>query len=257
MNIEEPRYLLTIGSDAKTVKGEKHNYLTGIHYALPHREVYAHKWAAKLLHAAGIDNFNACQWATTCKDPCLNTAGRGRFSTTQTARAKRTVFRLLRYSKFRLKLVDEVYKLVCKARRRNMTPCVRPNGTTDEDYGWLLDRYLKLIPDLQFYDYSKSLRRCLTNTRSNYHLTYSFDGTKAGHVKAGIAMKHGINVAKVYKGELPNYDTVAGKTIYVLDGDKKHGDLRFLDPPIGMIVGLRAKGRAKKENLGFAGTLAE
>ena len=65
-------YLLTIGSDAKTIRGEVYGYRTGIMYLLP---------------AKGSEIINVCKFATPeCIRVCLNTAGRGQFNSTQLAR---------------------------------------------------------------------------------------------------------------------------------------------------------------------------
>lgn len=58
------------------------------------------------------------------------------------------------------------------------------------------------------------------------------------------AIEHGNNVAVVFRGPLPK--TWANRR--VIDGDRD--DLRFLDP-MGVIVGLKAKGRAKHDESGF------
>ena len=59
------------------------------------------------------------------------------------------------------------------------------------------------------------------------------------------ANKYGVNLAVVFRNkELP--ETFLGRP--VINGDKD--DLRFLDPK-GVIVGLYAKGQAKKDNSGF------
>jgi len=239
----EPNYLLTIGSDAKTVKGERYNYLTGIHYALPSRSVYDHRWAAKVLLRNDIANYNACPWAGNCENPCLNTAGRGRFDATQTARAKRTVYKLLKPDQFKWKMIDEVEALERKAERKGMTPCVRPNGTTDESYGWLIDCF----SDIQFYDYTKSIKKLLNNKRDNYHLTFSYDGTAKNKRECRKALSHGHNVAVVFRGGPDTWP----KKVYghrVINGDDS--DLRFKDPK-GVFVGLTAKGEAKKNTSGF------
>jgi hypothetical protein len=53
-----------------------------------------------------------------------------------------------------------------------------------------------------------------------------------------------VNIAVVFSGPLPKI----WRGRKVIDGDTT--DLRFLDPR-GIIVGLKAKGRAKSENSGF------
>ena len=67
------------------------------------------------------------------------------------------------------------------------------------------------------------------------------DGNEAD-VRRAIAA--GMNVATVFRKALPA--THMGLPVY--DGDDS--DLRFLDPA-GVIVGLKAKGRAKKDTTGF------
>ena len=61
---------------------------------------------------------------------------------------------------------------------------------------------------------------------------------------ARLASSAGMNVAVVFKKELP--DTYFGKK--VINGDDT--DLRFLDEK-NVIVGLKAKGKAKKDTSGF------
>ena len=54
-----PGYLLGVGADTKTVKGEKYGYLTGIQYLTP---------------ADGSGIANLCPFASAgCKASCLNT----------------------------------------------------------------------------------------------------------------------------------------------------------------------------------------
>jgi hypothetical protein len=105
------------------------------------------------------------------------------------------------------------------------------------------ERYLDmtLYPEIQFYDYTKwdpSTRRI----SSNYHLTFS----RSEHEKPETMFRmlaRGFNVAVVFD---KLWDTYHGRE--VIDGDKT--DLRFLDPT-GVIVGLTAKGDAKKDESGF------
>ena len=101
------------------------------------------------------------------------------------------------------------------------------------------------FPDLEFYDYTKILGRKI-NHIENYSLTFSAaDGNDADVAKA---MQQGYNIATVFgiKKTLPMPETYMG--IPVFNGDES--DLRFLDPH-GVIVGLYAKGKAKKDTTGF------
>jgi len=98
----------------------------------------------------------------------------------------------------------------------------------------------------QFYDYTKNIRRALAYAAgqypANYHLTFSRSESNADDVAR--ALLAGVNVAVVFRKALPA--TWGGRP--VIDGDAH--DLRFLDPR-GVIVGLRAKGRAKRDVSGF------
>ena len=58
-----------------------------------------------------------------------------------------------------------------------------------------------------------------------------------------MALQQGMNVAMVFD-KLP--DTYMGRPVFNAD----ETDLRFLDPK-GVILGLKAKGRAKKDTSGF------
>ena len=80
----------------------------------------------------------------------------------------------------------------------------------------------------------------------NYHLTFSAaDGNDTDVLKA---IASGMNVATVFglKKTEPMPETYNGRTVF--NGDES--DLRFLDPK-GVVVGLYAKGRAKKDTSGF------
>lgn len=125
-----------------------------------------------------------------------------------------------------------------------MTPVFRLNGTSD--IRWELHDVIQRFPDVQFYDYTKITNRRVKDL-ANYHLTFSqADGNGADVVKAIAA---GMNVATVFRKVLPA--THAGLPVH--DGDSD--DLRFLDPR-GVIVGLKAKGRVKKDTSGFVVDIA-
>jgi hypothetical protein len=94
---------------------------------------------------------------------------------------------------------------------------------------------------VQFYDYTKILGRKVKNL-PNYHLTFSkADGNDSDVAEALLA---GMSVVAVYD-KVP-----AG----VPSADED--DLRFLDPK-GVMLGLKAKGRAKKDYSGFVIRLTE
>jgi hypothetical protein len=214
--------LLSIGTDAKTSKGEKLGFLTGILYLAPHT----------------IAGPSVCPFATIeCKDLCLYTAGRGGFTSVQKARIAKTTFWRTDPDGFKAQLVAEIAALVRKAAKAGLTPCVRLNGTSD--IKWEESGIMERFPDVQFYDYTKyppTLRKTLP---ANYHLTYSYTGVALSDQWSEQWAKRGVNTAVVFRGGLPS--KWKGRT--VVDGDPS--DLRFNDER-GVIVGLKAKGAARK-----------
>jgi hypothetical protein len=225
--------LLSIGQDAKTIKGEKKGYLTGILYLAPSDESVA------------FGGFNTCPMASDgCKTGCLFKAGRAMiFPMINQARIRKTIELKTDRPAFVSQLEREIQALIRKAKRENLTPCVRVNGTSD--LPWLALELSTMFPEVQFYDYTK-LPHPWTRVRANYHLTFS-------HSENNIAdcidaLKHGVNVAVVFgtkKGQpLPQF--WHGYT--VISGDES--DLRFSDPK-GVVIGLYAKGPAKMDTTGF------
>jgi len=104
----------------------------------------------------------------------------------------------------------------------------------------------KEFPLVQFYDYTKIPRPYL-RARGNYHVTFSL--SESNSATAIDALKHGVNVAAVFhvKRGQPLPETFLGAP--VIDGDLH--DLRFLDGYRGAVIGLRAKGKAKRDTSGF------
>lgn len=219
------RYL-SVAQDAKTRKGESRGYLTGVLYLAPANE-------------AGPE-VNLCPKSTAeCRYGCLYTAGMaGVFSSVIKARLERTRLYLLNPRAFIVELVRDVERLVQDAQSKGLTPCVRINGTSD-----LPKLALELsarFPGVQFYDYTK-IPKPRSHQRANYHLTMSFSGENRAECLA--ALTRGVSVAVVFatgRGK-PLPDVWEGYR--VVDGDES--DLRFLDPA-PVVVGLRAKGQARK-----------
>jgi hypothetical protein len=218
--------LLSVESDAKTTKGIAFGYLTGILYLAPATE------------ADGIHNL--CPMASDeCRKACLYGAGMaGVFPTIKEARVAKTLQYLSSPEEFKGLLAADIRKLVKFAKAGGLIPAVRINGTSDLPQ--LALELAAIFPEVQFYDYTK-IPRPWQRTRSNYHLTFSFSGTNLE--KCLEALQNGINVTVVFRGQLP--ETWNGHQ--VIDGDVS--DLRFLDPT-GVIVGLKAKGDARRMSTG-------
>ena len=237
-------------SSAKTEKGEIKGWLTGICYLSP---------------AAESGFANLCLWAGNCKAVCLNFAGRGALNTVQKARQRKTA-RLCHYGVelFLLNAALDLLSLVQKAKRKGFGIACRLDGTSDlglvnyraEVFG---GRTLaELFPSVSFYEYTKSVSRMFAfldgEFPQNVHLTFSYDGLK-NRAAADAVLNAGGNVAVCFADEFP--ETFLGAE--VINGDET--DLRFLDQksPVGLfevkargcVVGLKAKGRAKRLETGF------
>lgn len=228
--------LLTTGNQ-KTLKGEKKGYITYILHLAP-------------ADVAGVGNM--CPKATAgCKESCLNLSGHGGMlhkdtgtNPVQEARKRKTRWFATDRKAFLAALESDITKAIKQAERKGMTPVFRLNGTSDlawEKYG-----IIQKFPNVQFYDYTKIPNRKVAHL-TNYHLTFSqADGNDADVAQA---MANGMNVAVVFRKALP----LEYKGRVVADGDES--DLRFLDPA-GVIVGLKAKGKARTDTSGFVVDIA-
>ena len=137
----------------------------------------------------------------------------------------------------------EINSLIRKAIKNGYTPTVRLNGTSDIRWENIKfengDTLFTRFPDIQFYDYTKINNR--KGIPTNYHLSWSYSAANPRYTKG---MPSNMNAVAVFNGGLP--DTFLN--MKVVDGDTN--DLRFLDPT-GIVVGLKAKGSAKKDTSGF------
>jgi putative transposon-encoded protein len=221
--------LLGIDTNQKTIKGQKMGYMTGILYLSP----------------SNISGKNLCPHSSAgCRAACLNTAGRGKMNMVQNARLKKTQFFLSNKVAFVHQLTKEIAALEKRAAKKGMKPCVRLNGTSD--IPWENLGIIQLFPNIQFYDYTPSVKRMTSFIKKelpkNYHLTFSKKENNQSLVELVVEM--GGNVAVVFANDFPK--KYLGKK--VVNGDES--DLRFLDGK-KVIVGLKAKGRAKKDSSGF------
>lgn len=216
--------LLTV-ENAKTKKGESLGYLTGILYLAP----------------ANMSGRNLCPKASAgCKAACLNSAGRGQFDSIQRARLDKTLLFNNNLPGFIEQLKEDIQAVIRKAEREGLKPAIRLNGTSDIMWDRITD-IIQSFPEVQFYDYTKISSRFTRQLPANYHLTFSLSETNFN--EAVEVLKLGYNVAAVF------FD-VPSKFIgfEVINGDNH--DLRFLDKK-GVVVGLTAKGKAKKDTSGF------
>jgi len=231
--------LLSVSSDAKTIKGETLGFLTGILYLAP----------------ATTTKWNTCPMAkmAQCDVACLNTAGRGAFSSVQQARINKTTWFFTDRNDFMQQLVVDIAKLIQKAYKKGLKPLVRLNGTSDirwETVGFTDVSGIEYVnifaafPNTQFYDYTKIANR--GELPSNYDVTFSYSGVEGFQPYVEKALLNNMRMAVVFRKEQDIPATFKG--IRVVSGDKS--DVRHLDDD-GVIVGLYAKGKAKLDTTGF------
>jgi hypothetical protein len=223
-------------ANPKIQKGTKLGYLSFILHLAP----------------ADLSGKNTCPKATEgCKAACLNTAGRGGMfrkgentNMIQKARIRKTNYFYNDREGFLADLEADIRKGIKLATKLGLTPVFRLNGTSDlswEKYG-----IIEKFPTVQFYDYTKVLGRKVSHL-PNYFLIFSkADGNDSDVAEA---IMQGMNVAAVFDAVPTEH---MGRP--VIDADEH--DLRFLDAK-GVIAGLKAKGRAKKDYSGFVIRLKE
>ena len=213
-----------------------------------------------ILHLAPytVSGKNTCPKATPgCIASCLNTAGRGGMfkkgettNTIQQARIRKTNLFFSDRDQFFTYLINDIKLAIRQSAKLGLIPVFRLNGTSDiawEKYDVLNtgNNIFEFFPQVQFYDYTKILGRKFKDIK-NYNLTFSAaDGNDADVAQAII---EGYNIAVVFgiKKTLPMPDRFM--SLPVFNGDDS--DLRFLDPK-NVVVGLYAKGKAKKDTTGF------
>ena len=229
--------LLSIGTNAKTIKGDKYGFLTGVMYLAPYT----------------LSGYNVCPMAELagCVNGCLNSAGRGAFNSVQLARIAKTSRFFHQRDAFMADLVKSINALIRKATKQHMTPLIRLNGTSDIKWenvtfkheGKLMTIF-EVFPNVQFYDYTKIANR--KDVPSNYDLTFSYSGKAEFLSFVKIAMSNNMRIATVFRKREDIPSTFLG--LDVVDGDDS--DIRHIDPQ-NVIVALYAKGKAKKDISGF------
>jgi len=181
--------------------------------------------------------------AAGCMETCLQSAGRGIFKNVQAARRSKTEWFETDKDGFLDQLRKDLHALERKAKREGLKPVVRLNVLSD--IAWEAYNIPQSFPGIQFYDYTKRAGRIGSRfLPANYYLTFSYSNEPAYQQQVKTAVDKGANIAIVFAGGLPA--TFKGRK--VIDGDLH--DMR-IDDPAGIIVGLRAKGKAKTTENNF------
>lgn len=228
--------LLSKGTtNAKTAKNEIETYIL---YLAPYNQ--------------NILGKNLCPGASAgCIASCLFTAGRGKFNNVQKARIEKANFYVKDKLGFLAQLLTELNKLNKKAIKENKKIAIRLNGTSDIDFIGQIKKNFELnilteFTNLVFYDYTKILGKIEKYKGQNYFLTYSrSEETSNSDIQQALNM--GANVSIVFN-KIPEKYNLNGLNISVINGDSS--DIVMLYNK-GKILGLQAKGQAKKDVSNF------
>jgi len=230
--------MLSIDTNAKTIKGQQYGYMTGVLYLAPYN----------------LSGYNVCAMAeiAQCHGPCLNSAGRGAFNSVQAARVRKTKLFFEDRASFFAELIPSIRSLIRKADKLGLIPLCRLNGTSDikwENVDFVYEgvwyrNVFEFFPDLQFYDYTKIPNR--STHVPNYDLTFSYSGVVEFQPYVKRAIDQGYRIAVVFRKREDIPAEFLGTTC--VDGDDS--DLRHEDPH-GVVVALYAKGKARHDTSGF------
>jgi hypothetical protein len=231
--------MLSIDTNAKTIKGQQYGYMTGVLYLAPYKR----------------SGYNTCAMAeiAQCHGPCLDTAGRGAFDSVQQARIRKTKLFFEDRDAFFALLIPSIRSLIRKADKLGLIPLCRPNGTSDIKWenvsftyeGVYYNNIFEMFPDLQFYDYTKIPNRRVDHI-PNYDLTFSYSGVVEFQPYVQQAARDGYRIAVVFR----HRDSIPAEFLGTTCVDGDDSDLRHEDPH-GVVVALYAKGKAKRDTSGF------
>ena len=183
-------------------------------------------------------------------EACLHTAGNPVYLPAKlNARIQRTLAFFKCREAYLALMAYELQAHLVKADKLGMEAAARLNTTSDIE--WQAMRLncgrnlFELFPSIQYYDYTKIIKRAIKwasgKLSPNYHITFSKNESNDDHVRQALLV--GCNVAICFD-ELP--ESYMG--IDVFNGDLS--DYRPSDP-LGVVIGLRAKGLARSDTSGF------
>jgi hypothetical protein len=196
------------------------------------------------LAPANESGYQVCSSSSPgCRKACLFTAGLGQMGSVRRGRIAKTIAFFEERKTFMNMLYDELITAHNRARKQGKLLACRLNVLSDIMWEKVFPDLFDCFHNVQFYDYTKHYNRMSRNRPTNYHLTFS--RSECNHADCLSVLSDGGNVAVVFDNKtLPVY----WQGFKVVNGDET--DLRFLDPR-GTVVGLYAKGKAKKDASGF------
>ena len=241
--------LLSVNADPKTIKGFRKGkgYLTGVLYLAPYT----------------LSGKNVCPCASPdCIEACLNTAGdvrrqqkkdESRLNKTQWffgmpgAKPYNVTDEPTRNG-FLNRLKREITSLSVIASAQGLKLAIRLNGTSDIGWHQILREFMNSMPQVEFYDYTKIYNQAIKSVQDpNFPIHMTFSRTEDNQDKVFSVLSKGGQVAVVFD-KVP----FTWHGFKVVNGDEH--DLRFMNEeqnpngePIGIVVGLKAKGKAVQQ----------
>jgi hypothetical protein len=130
--------LISVGTNAKTKKGDSDLAVTAIMYLAP----------------STISGYETCPSKSKgCSEACLFTAGRGAMNSVQQARVRKTKLFFEKQDQFLANLKNDLTLFDSYCKQEGLQGYVRLNGTSDikwEDFD-----LFSSFPNIRFYDYTK------------------------------------------------------------------------------------------------------
>lgn len=202
---------------------------------------------------------NLCPFASPgCAAACLVEAGRGKFQNVRNARSNKTEYFVQDPKTFCAQLILEIEFLMIRAKRDKKQIAVRLNGTADIDFLYLFKKYHNWNYETKavqpgtdesgviFYDYTPNPHKYKRYKGTKYALIFSKKEDNPEEVEK--VLSEGGKVSAVFKNGLP--ETYQG--IKVVNGDLRDDlIIDIVTDPAPVIIGLSAKGDAKKDKTGF------
>ena len=188
---------------------------------------------------------NVCAKATAgCIKGCLFEAGLASiYKSINAARVARTEYMLHDRRTFINQVIDEINR---KAKRTDGELAVRLNGTSDfKLVEMAIATGQTIAPNVIFYDYSKIPSKVGSRVLSSGHKYFVTFSRSEDNEPLVIEHLKGGGVAAVVFMKVPT----TWNGFPVVDGDER--DDLMLDVPKGVVLGLKAKGNAKKDTTGF------
>jgi len=180
--------------------------------------------------------------AAGCMHDCLKEAGLASvYKSVNVARQYKTDYFLAEPEKFKAQLIRELTNFSKLCKKQGVQGVVRLNVLSD--IAWEDIEIPQLFPELFFYDYTKRVKR-IGKTPDNYKLMFSYSGKASYRKQVEEAYDKDVPIAVVFRGKFPK--KFLGRE--VIQGDLS--DLTNVQSG-KVVVGLKAKGPAKKNDNGF------